>query len=97
MAGLLTAGLLAFTAREYELRKNTAETDQAQGMYLFHQARPVGEYEVLGTVKVGGMVSSVKFETCRDVLLKKAKKEYPKADGLLVDGNAFQADAIKFK
>lgn len=89
--------LLSFTASEYQVRKNTAESDQKMGLYLFHQAKPVGEYEVLGSVKVGGMVSSTKFETCRDILIKKAKKEYPTGEGLLIDENAFEAEVIKFK
>jgi len=31
------------------------------------------------------------------LLIKKAKKDYPKADGIIISDDSFAADAIKFK
>ena len=92
----LLVTLMGVSAWEYQVRKSTAEATQVQGLYIFHRARPVMEYTSLGTVEVGGMVMSARYEASEEALVKKAKKKFPTADGLLMAENGFSAEVVKF-
>jgi hypothetical protein len=99
VAGLLLAGTLAFTAI-YEPSKATAEVDRIEGVYIFTNSLPVMEYEVVGKVKASISFGSGQYTDVRSLLIKKCKKEYPEANGLImyfVDGGTDRAEAIKFK
>lgn len=98
VAGMALTALFSFRAI-YEAKKNTAEVDQAEGIYIFTDCTPVKDFEFLGTVKntfsFGGQ-----YQEVRDKLIKKAKKDYPTAEGILIrlkDGGTDKAEAIKFK
>lgn len=100
--GLAVMAGAGFTAHEYQIRKDTAEVNQIGGVFVFVDAKPVSDYEVLGIVKAGGniLTGSAEYTEQRDKLLKKAKKEYPQSNGLLINmskGQRDQADVIKFK
>lgn len=84
------------------VKKNAAVVEQVQGIYVFTDCKPVKEFEYLGTVKATGAFSvrSPQYESVRDILIKRLKKEYPQADGIILklkDGDTDSADAIKFK
>lgn len=83
----------------YEVKKSTAEVSQVQGLYIFTDSTPVSEYEYLGTVNASiGM--SGQYTDVKNSLIKKTKKEYADADGIiiyLVTGSTDKADVIKFK
>lgn len=96
VAGMATVSLLAFTAGQYEVRKSTSEVNRQDGLYVFHDAMPVMEYEVLGQVKASGVASS-QYANNRDTLVKKAKKQFPNADGIIATADAYHAEAIRFK
>ncbi len=92
---------LAMRGNFYDVKKGTAEVDQYQGVYVFTDSKPVSEYEYLGTVKLTFRIgNSGQYQSVRDVMIKKAKKDYPEADGIIMifkDGGTDRADAIKFK
>ena len=75
--------------------KGAAEVEQEQGLYLFIKSKPTTEYEFLGTVKTGAVVPNYKFETILDILLKRAKKDYPAGEAIIM--RDYEADVIKFK
>ena len=57
------------------------------------------EYEYLGTVK-SNVTMSGQYEDVRNNLIRRAKKEYPAAEGIILnlkDGGTDKADVIKFK
>ncbi|MFN4247552.1 MAG: hypothetical protein ACK4EY_07500 [Flavipsychrobacter sp.] len=90
--------LVSFTA-SYEPRNSTAEVEQVQGCYIFIDSRPVKEYKYLGTVKSTFSWGSGQYQDVRDKLIKRIKKEYPEADGIIFhfhDGGQDRADAIRF-
>ena len=91
----------AFFIDNYVVKKNTAEVDQIEGFYIFSDCKPVNEYEYLGTVSSNtGGFGGTQYEQVRDRLIKKVKKEYPKADAIILTlqyGRADKADAIIFK
>jgi len=97
--GIILSTTVAFTLANYEPKKSTGEVEQMQGLYIFTDSKPVLEYEYLGTVKASmGMDSQ--YQGVRDKLVKKAKKDYPDADGLIMQfksGGTDKCDAIKFK
>lgn len=82
--------------------KGAARARQIQGLYIFTDCTPAGEYEVLGTVKRSGATSfkSSQYESVRDILIDRAKKEYPMGEGIIFDlrtGGTDKADVIRFK
>ena len=100
LVGITLTSLVAFTVANYEPKNSTAEVDQIQGCYVFVNSKPVKEYEYLGTVKLSLTLGSGQFQDVRDKLTKKAKKEYPQANGLILnfyDGRTDKCDVIKFK
>lgn len=100
LIGMSLATILAFTVAKYDPKKSTAEVEQFQGLYVFVDANPVMEYEYLGTVKSSFSLGDEQYTGVRDRLIKKCKKDYPLANGLILTfktGGADKADAIKFK
>lgn len=99
--GLSISVLFAFTAANYEAKKNTAEVDQIQGFYIFVKNKPVKEYEYLGTVK-GPLVGNHEFDNLVELMVRNAKKDFPDANALIFDGAIKQThntkvSAIKIK
>ncbi|MEI8201459.1 MAG: hypothetical protein WCH34_00490 [Bacteroidota bacterium] len=99
--GICFTTLVAFTIANYEPKKCTGEVQQLEGYYIFVDSRPVMEYEYLGTVK-GAVISfgGGQYTTIRNKLIKRAKKDYPRADALIftfIDGGIDKVDVIKFK
>lgn len=77
-----------------------AVAQQMQGLYIFTDSYPAAEFETLGTVQAIGIVGSAQYEAVRDRLIKKALKEHPTSDGIILtlrSGKADKADCIKFK
>lgn len=93
MAVLLFA---SFTSSEIS-DKSFAKAEQVEGYYIFIMSKPVKEYEYLGTVKVG-VTWSGKPEENFNSILKRVKKDYPKADAIIFnDIDMKKVDAIQFK
>lgn len=80
----------------YETIKATAEVQQEEGLYIFYRSRPVREYEYLGTYKIG-LIWDDKPSLLFNKLVRKAKKEYPQAEAIVIDNNMAKCDAIRFK
>jgi hypothetical protein len=99
---ILTAIALLFASvsAEYVPRNSTAEVTQVQGCYIFMDSKPVKEYKYLGSVKIGMTWGSGQYQDVRNALIKKVRKKYPDADGVILnlyDGGTDVCDAIKFK
>ena len=99
--GISITALIGAGVENYVVNKKTAEVATIQNLKVFTDSEPVMEYEYLGTVKNGfNLASSGQYEPVRDGLIKRVKKDYPQADGIilhLINGSADKADAIKFK
>lgn len=97
--GVCALALVGFTTSNYVTKKSTAEVEQMEGVYLFVDSKPVTEYEYLGTVKISFAWDS-QYTGVRDKLIKKGKKDFPNADGFILQfksGGQDKCDAIKFK
>lgn len=87
--------LMAFAIQDANTGNATAE--QVEGYYIFLMSKPVKAYEYLGTVKAGITWNGQPEENFRSIL-KRVKKDYPKADGIIFqDISLKKVDAIKFK
>lgn len=91
--------ILAFSANSYEPNHATAEVNKIEGFYIFVDSKPVLPYESLGDTDLG-FVSGTQYESIRANLIKRARKNYPTADGLILSLNKKGVDkcnVIKFK
>lgn len=96
VAGIAIVSLFSFKMI-YETKKNTAEVEQQQGLYVFILNKPVLNYDYLGSVKKT-LAWSGKPEEMLNAMIKKVKNDYPSADGILFTTVGMdKADAIKFK
>jgi hypothetical protein len=73
---------------------NSAKAKQHEGVYLFHFSEPAGDYKYLGTVKVAGVTWDNNSETYLKSLMKRLKKDYPTANGLIISDDYEKADAV---
>jgi hypothetical protein len=81
-------------------KNNIAKVQQFQGIYLFTDSTPISGYDYIDSVKFSGGFSSGQYTNVRETLLKRTKKRYSEAKGLmlkLVVGSDDVGDAIKFK
>lgn len=82
---------------EQETKKEMAAVQQIEGLYVFLQCKPVAANEYLGSVKKS-LAWSGKPEEMLNSMIKKVKKDYPKADGIVFTNiDMDKADAIQFK
>jgi len=92
---------VGFSTNHYTSDKATATVNQVQGVYIFIDSKPVAPYDYLGTVDTKGITTSnPQYIVIRDKLIKRIKKDWPAADGVIFSFNAGgrdHADAIKFK
>jgi len=98
--GISFSAFFAFTIVNYQIKKSIADVDQIQGLYIFVDSKPVMDYEYLGTVKSTVSLGDGQYTGVRDRIIKKAKKDYPQADGIIITfktGGTDKGDAIKFK
>lgn len=99
LIGFFFSVMVAF-ASVYEPTAATAEVEQLRGLYIFTDSKPVLKYEYLGTVKNSFSLGDSQYTGVRDRLIRKAKKDYPQADAVIITfktGGKDTADAIKFK
>lgn len=75
-----------------------AHVEQTEGVYIFMLSKPSTQYEYMGTIEKKGLVMTGKPEEMLNVMLKKAKKEYPQCQGIIFTKiDMYKADCIKFK
>jgi len=100
LIGVSFTALIGAGVVDYVVNKKTAEVTTIQNLKVFTDSQPVMEYEYLGTISGSNIALSGQYEPIRNALIKKAKKEYPQAEGIilhLVNGGTDKADVIKFK
>lgn len=93
---LIAAGLFSSLAFTPLLNLNEATVEQMQGLFIFHLSKPTAEYDYLGSVKPGAVVPSKEFSVLLKIMIKRAKEDFPLANGLIVHED-YTADAITLK
>ena len=70
---------------------------QHEGYYMFFFSTPVEDYTTLGYLKEAKVVWTGKPKEMYKLMLKKTRKQYPNADGLIIeDIHMNRIRAIKF-
>lgn len=95
---MLCVAFSVIAAAKYEPEnKDSAKVQQVEGYYTFILSKPVKEYTTVGTVEVGLTLSGKPEQNFKSIL-KRVKKEYPKADGIIFhDMSLEKVDVIQFK
>ena len=74
-----------------------ATPKKIDGYYIYLYSEPIDNYEKLGRVESPSVVWSKSTKVMFSTLLKRLKKQHPKADGIILDDNMYGGTAIIFK
>jgi len=96
IALIAVAGMAALSFKVVADR-TAAVVQERDGLSVFAFSRPVSKYDVLGQVKVRGIVKNEKGPHMVELLLEYAKRDYPSAEGIVVGSDFERADVIRFK
>lgn len=79
--------------------KGAATAGQGEnGLYMFIESQPASPYEKLGEVKKTGLVWNGKAPEMVKILCRRAKDDYPGAEGIIFDDLGLDhATVIRFK
>jgi len=97
----LAINLFSFNTNNDLPKKATAEVATIEGLYIYTDSKPVMPYDSLGKVNIGFIVGT-EYRQIRNNLIKRAKKKYPNAEGLIINYSTKALDideaiVIKFK
>lgn len=94
---LMVVSVVAMAGDDDKVQKNTARVETRSGVSVFIYSEPVREYMFLGDVRTknAGWTMSGTLEETINITIKRMQKQYPQADGIII--NSSRADAIKFK
>jgi len=98
---LISAVLLSLSVSTFAQQndKSIARVQKNNGIYAFCDNEPISEYDILDRVK-SNISWSGQFNEIRNKLIKKAVKDYPNCDGVVISmaqGGTDKAIVIKFK
>ena len=85
--------------RSNKIDYSFASVNKDNGIFVFTDSEPIQPYTVLGRVKCAISWTSGQYTAIRNQLVKKAVKEYPDADGVILyfnDGGVDRGVVIKF-
>ena len=98
---ILIVSVVGFSVNHNSDDKAAATVNQVDGLFIFVDCTPVKEYKYIGSVKYGSiMQGNPQYTVIRDKLIKRVKKDWPDANGVLFhfsSGSADKADAIFIK
>jgi hypothetical protein len=95
---ILSIAILGFAGFKMISEKDSAKVEQKEGVLIFMFSKPTSEYTYIGSVKKTGIVMSGKPEEMFNTLLRRCKKDFPQADGLIFTSvDMEKADCIKIK
>ena len=96
---LFIIAAVGFTGKAFDY--SAATVNQVEGLYLFIDSKPTNDYKYLGSVKYNNALQgNPQYTVIRDALIKRVKKDWPDANGVLFhfsSGSADRADAILIK
>ncbi len=91
-------GLIVMSFMPPTDNKDQATVNQVEGIYVYALSKPNAETTYLGTVEIGGIVSSTKAGHMLKLLIEKTKKKFPTAQAIIITNEDFEkCDAVTFK
>lgn len=94
--GILAIGLIAMSFK-LAIDNSAANVQEQNGVKIFAFSKPTNKYDILGMVKIKGMVSNEKGPHMVELLVEYAKKDYPSGEAIIVNSEFQKAEVIKFK
>ncbi len=73
-----------------------AVVQNLDGFLFFIASAPVSKYERIGFIKLGATWSGQPHQRLNNII-KQARKEYPRGQGIIIDYNYTEAEIIIFK
>jgi hypothetical protein len=77
------ATLFAFQWATHSADHSAAQSTMVEGFYIFSDSKPVMAHDTLGIVTLG-FVKDTQYESIRDNLIRRARKSYGEANGLIL-------------
>lgn len=98
IAGAIIAAIaIAVSAFAASPNDRTAKVQRTGAVFVFVECYPTDEFDVVGSESIG-ITMSGKYSEIKEKLLKKAAKDFPTADGIIIASpDEGKATVIKFK
>lgn len=77
--------------------KTSASVSAVDGINVFAFSKPTAKYDILGMVKIKGIVKNEKGPHMVELLVEYAKKDYPSGEAIIVGSDFEKAEVIRFK
>jgi hypothetical protein len=94
LLGFGLSTLIAFKIVNYESKMSTSEVNKIEGLYIFTDSNPVTDFDSIGTVDINFLMDT-QYESIRNNFIKRAKKKFPNADGLIMSFSKKGVDKFK--
>ncbi len=79
----LLFALISFNKKDKGLSFASARVTQVDGLYIFTDCLPTNQFDSIGTVDLG-FISGTQYDNIKTNLIKRAKKQFPEAEGLIL-------------
>jgi hypothetical protein len=99
LISILALAMFSFKNEDSKKENASAVVNKIDGFYIFTDSRPLMAYDTLGVVEAG-FISGTQYHTIRTNLIKRARKKFANADGLILDlkkNGIDQCIVIQFK
>jgi hypothetical protein len=83
LSGVVLTVLLSFKVEDYVTNFSIAEVLKVNELCIFTDSRPLMAYDTLGIMELG-FISDTQYESIKTHFMKRARKQYPDADGLIL-------------
>lgn len=97
--GLILSCLYSFKLINRQTNYSKAQAALVDGLYIFCDSKPIMPYDSIGNVEIG-FVTGTQYQSIRNNLIKRSKKQHQNADGLILHLSKNGLDrctVIKFK
>jgi hypothetical protein len=94
LVAVVALGLCSF---KLSSDKVSASVQEVEGIGVFAYSKPQSKYDILGMVKVKGIVKSDDGPHMVELLVKNAKKDFPSGEAIIVGSDFEKAEVIRFK
>jgi hypothetical protein len=79
----LLFALISFNKKDKGLPLDAARVTQLDGLYIFTDCLPTNQFDSIGSVGLG-FISGTQYDNIKTNLIKRTKKQFPEAEGLIL-------------
>jgi hypothetical protein len=79
----LLFALISFNKKDKGLPLAYARVTQLDGLYIFTDCLPINQFDSIGSVDLG-FISGTQYDNIKTNLIKRTKKQFPEAEGLIL-------------